>query len=178
MGPQPLRAQRRLLLDPDADLLREVLALGPDRVPDDPPAIAAQGSFFGRAFDAPPTEVTAAIAAVAAALASPLMRRASAASIVRREAPLLLKLAIIRNPSETANPAETANAPASTIVEGVADLAFVEDCDGVARWVVVDFKTDFDLDRRVAEYRTQLALYLRAITLATSMAAAGYLLLI
>jgi ATP-dependent helicase/nuclease subunit A len=144
----------------------------------DSPAIAAQASFFGRAFDAPPTEVTAAITAAAAALASPLMRRASAASIVRREAPLLLKLATIRNPTETANPAETANAPASTIVEGVADLAFVEDRDGVARWIVVDFKTDFDLDRRVAEYRTQLALYLRAITQATAMPAAGYLLLI
>jgi ATP-dependent exoDNAse (exonuclease V) beta subunit len=60
----------------------------------------------------------------------------------------------------------------------VADLAFVEDRDGVARWIVVDFKTDFELDRRVAEYRTQLALYLRAITQATSMPAAGYLLLI
>ena len=43
---------------------------------------------------------------------------------------------------------------------------------------MVDFKTDFDLDRRVAEYRTQLALYLRAITQATAMPADGYLLLI
>jgi ATP-dependent helicase/nuclease subunit A len=144
----------------------------------DATAIAAQASFFGRALDAPPSEIIAAIAIVVAALASPLMRRAATATIVRREAPLLLKLAIINNPAETANLAEAANAPASTMVEGVADLAFVEDREGVARWIVVDFKTDFDLDRRVGEYRTQLALYLRAIAQATAMPAAGYLLLI
>jgi ATP-dependent helicase/nuclease subunit A len=135
-------------------------------------AIAAQASFFGRALDATPNEVRAAIATVANALASPLMRRAAAATIVRREAPLLLKLETI------ANLGEGANAPTSTMVEGVADLAFVEDREGVARWIVVDFKTDFELERRVNEYRTQLALYLRAITRATAMPAAGYLLLI
>jgi ATP-dependent exoDNAse (exonuclease V) beta subunit len=135
-------------------------------------AIAAQASFFGRAFDAPSSEVSAAIDAVANALVSPLMRRAAAASIVRREAPLLLKLETV------ATSPEAADAPASTMVEGVADLAFVEDRDGAARWLVVDFKTDFDRDRRVAEYRAQLALYLRAITHATAMPADGYLLLI
>jgi ATP-dependent exoDNAse (exonuclease V) beta subunit len=135
-------------------------------------AIAAQASFFGRAFDAPPSEVNAAIGAVANALASPLMRRAAAASIARREAPLLLKLETVAALNE---PAGT---DASTMVEGVADLAFVEDREGGSRWIVVDFKTDFDLDRRVAEYRAQLALYLRAITQATAMPADGYLLLI
>jgi len=138
----------------------------------DATAIAAQASFFGRAFDAPSSEVSAAIDAVANALASPLMRRAAAASIVRREAPLLLNLETI------VNLGEAANAGASTMVEGVADLAFVEDRDGAARWLVVAFKTDFDLARREAEYRTQLALYLRAITQATAMPADGYLLLI
>jgi ATP-dependent exoDNAse (exonuclease V) beta subunit len=135
-------------------------------------AIGAQASFFGRAFDATPSEVSAAIATVANALASSLMRRAAAATIVRREAPLLLKL------EKVVNPGETASAAVSTMVEGVADLAFVEDRDGIARWVVVDFKTDFELERRVDEYRIQLALYLRAITQATAMPAAGYLLLI
>ena len=134
-------------------------------------AIAPQASFFGRAFDASPDEVSAATIAVSAALASPLMRRAASATIVRREAPLLLKMEAI------VNRAESADLPASTMVEGVADLAFVEDRDGSARWIVVDFKTDFDLDRRGAEYRTQLALYLRAITRATAMPANGYLLL-
>jgi hypothetical protein len=43
---------------------------------------------------------------------------------------------------------------------------------------VVDFKTDFDLYSRAAEYRIQIALYLRAISLATAMPAQGYLLLI
>jgi ATP-dependent exoDNAse (exonuclease V) beta subunit len=64
------------------------------------------------------------------------------------------------------------------MVEGIADLAFVEQRDGVARWIVVDFKTDFDLYSRAAEYRIQIALYLRAISLATAMPAQGYLLLI
>ena len=137
-----------------------------------PAAIAAKARFFARVFDAPPEEVTAAIAAVSAALGSPLMRRAAAATILRREAPLLLKLAT------TANSGGPASAAAATMVEGVADLAFVEHRDGGARWIVVDFKTDFDLDRRVAEYRTQLALYLRAISQATAMPAEGYLLLI
>ena len=135
-------------------------------------AIGAQASFFGRALEATANEVSAAIATVANALASSLMRRAAAATIMRREAPLLLKLETI------VNLGENESAPASTMVEGVADLAFIEDRDGVARWIVVDFKTDFELERRVKEYRIQLALYLRAITQATAMPAAGYLLLI
>jgi len=100
-----------------------------------------------------------------------LMRRAAGATIVRREAPLLLKL-----PAGTGS--SDSEGGEATIVEGVADLAFVEHRDGAARWIVVDFKTDFDLDRREAEYRAQLAIYLRAVSQATAMPASGYLFLI
>ncbi|MBI3758126.1 MAG: UvrD-helicase domain-containing protein [Deltaproteobacteria bacterium] len=134
-------------------------------------AIAAKASFFGRLFDASLEETNAAIATVAAALQSPLMRRAARSKIVRREAPLLLKLTSPKSD-------DLANTSATTLVEGVADLAFIEQRDGTSRWIVVDFKTDFELDRRVAEYRTQLALYMRAITEATSTPSDGYLLLI
>ena len=129
-----------------------------------------RAEFFGRALDAPPMEIAAAAVAVGAALQSPLMRRAAAATIIRREAPLLLKL------GTDAGDSNGVSAP--TMVEGVADLAFVEHHNGAARWIVVDFKTDFELERRVGEYRHQLALYLRAIAQATTMPAAGYLLLI
>jgi ATP-dependent exoDNAse (exonuclease V) beta subunit len=138
-----------------------------------PVVIAAKAEFFGRMFDASPMEVAAASVAVSAALEAPLMRQAAAAAtIVRREAPLLLRL------TPTANSADPDNAQPATMVEGVADLAFVERRNGTAQWIVVDFKTDFDLDRRLSEYRTQLAFYLRAIGQATAMPAVGYLLLI
>ncbi len=137
-----------------------------------PVVIAAKAEFFGRMFDASPMEVAAASVAVSAALEAPLMRQAAAATIVRREAPLLLRL------TPTANSADPDNAQPATMVEGVADLAFVERRNGTAQWIVVDFKTDFDLDRRLSEYRTQLAFYLRAIGQATAMPAVGYLLLI
>ena len=60
-------------------------------------------------------------------------------------------------------------------VEGVVDLAFPERIAGDARWVVVDFKTDADIAGRLDEYRVQLLLYLRAISLSTGAPARGVL---
>jgi ATP-dependent helicase/nuclease subunit A len=136
-----------------------------------PGLVEAKAEFFGRALDASAAEISAAFATVTAALEAPLMRRAAGATIVRREAPLLLNL-----PAGTGS--SDAEGGEATIVEGVADLAFVEHRDGAARWIVVDFKTDFDLDRLETQYRAQLAVYLRAISQATAMPASGYLLLI
>jgi ATP-dependent exoDNAse (exonuclease V) beta subunit len=62
------------------------------------------------------------------------------------------------------------------IVEGIADLAFSERDGGALRWVVVDFKTDLDIRPRLAEYRVQLGLYLRAIRRATGRDAGASLL--
>ncbi|MGH8336200.1 MAG: PD-(D/E)XK nuclease family protein, partial [Gammaproteobacteria bacterium] len=59
---------------------------------------------------------------------------------------------------------------------GIADLIFLEAHDGARRWVVVDFKTGADLTPRLTEYRTQVALYLRALTRATNLPAMGLLL--
>jgi ATP-dependent exoDNAse (exonuclease V) beta subunit len=60
-----------------------------------------------------------------------------------------------------------------TLVEGVVDVAFVEDDAG---WTVVDFKTDVELAGRLEEYRRQVGLYVEAIRRATGRAARGVLL--
>ena len=66
----------------------------------------------------------------------------------------------------------TLRADDGTLVEGVVDLAF-RDGDG---WMVVDFKTDQELAGRADVYRRQVALYARAIALATGQPARGVLL--
>jgi ATP-dependent helicase/nuclease subunit A len=125
----------------------------------DPPQIAAMAAFLGRALGAPAAEVTAAGEAVRAALATEVIRRTAAAAEIRREATLAVTL------------------DDGTLVEGVADLAFLEvDADRPPQWTVIDFKTDRDIHGRLAEYKMQLAIYLRAITRATGHGARGVLL--
>jgi ATP-dependent exoDNAse (exonuclease V) beta subunit len=118
--------------------------------------IKAASTFYGRTLGASTEEIEAAGEAVASALRSPLMRRAATASEVRRECALTVML------------------DDGIIVEGVADLAFVE--GGERHWIIVDFKTDLEFSGRLDEYRTQLALYLRAVRQATGLAARGILL--
>jgi ATP-dependent exoDNAse (exonuclease V) beta subunit len=121
--------------------------------------VAATSTFFARILGATDEEVAAATVAVANALASPLLRRAAAAKEIRRESPLTLRL------------------DDGSIVEGVADLAFLEiDSTGAPIWTVVDYKTDKEIDRRLEEYRAQLATYLLAIAHATASPARGFLL--
>jgi ATP-dependent exoDNAse (exonuclease V) beta subunit len=124
----------------------------------DAEAVAETAAFFGRALGASPEEIAAAAAAAANALAAPIMRRAAAARELRRESALALAL------------------DDGGIVEGVADLAFAEEHNGATRWIVVDFKTDLEIAPRLAEYRVQLALYLRAIRRATGRGATASLL--
>jgi ATP-dependent exoDNAse (exonuclease V) beta subunit len=105
---------------------------------------------------------------VTAALAAPLMKAAAAAGPeLRRECALVLKLK-----QDTA--IENATIDGVT-VEGVVDLAFPERIAGDPKWVVVDFKTDADIAGRLDEYRVQLLLYLRAISLSTGAPARGVL---
>ena len=59
-----------------------------------------------------------------------------------------------------------------SMVEGIADLAFMEH----DVWVVVDFKTDAEIARRLDEYRAQLGLYIRGIRASTRRSARGVLL--
>ncbi|HKV53950.1 MAG TPA: UvrD-helicase domain-containing protein [Candidatus Binataceae bacterium] len=113
--------------------------------------------FFARTLGAGADEGAAAIEAVMNALRSPVWREAREADEVRRETALAVML------------------EDGTLAEGVADLAFVSR-DAVPQWVVVDFKTDLDIRGRLAEYRTQLALYLRAIRRASGLPARAILL--
>ena len=131
----------------------ERIPLGADRA-----AIAKLANLMGRLTGSHEDDVTAAVAAVSAALGHPLVQRAAkseARNRCRREAPMLLRL------------------DDGTVAEGVVDLAFQESDDG--GWTVVDFKTDltsFDNPR----YKTQVALYAKAVAQATGATAKGVLL--
>jgi ATP-dependent exoDNAse (exonuclease V) beta subunit len=124
----------------------------------DAAAIAEAARFFARMLGADDAEVAAACEAAAAALRAPLMKAAAAAATrLRRECALVLRL------------------EDGATVEGVVDLAFPERTAGGEQWVVVDFKTDVDIAGRLDEYRVQLLLYLRAISQSTGAPARGVL---
>ncbi len=61
------------------------------------------------------------------------------------------------------------------MVEGVVDLAF-RDPAGGSPWLVVDYKTDFEIAGRLGEYRLQVGLYALAISRATGQRARPILL--
>jgi ATP-dependent helicase/nuclease subunit A len=107
-----------------------------------------------RLLGSPDEERDAAVEAVAAALAHPLLGRARTAARCHREYPLVLKLDDDR------------------MLEGIIDLAFVEN----DRWVIVDFKTDADTLVRRSQYERQLQWYGFALAQLTNMPARGYLL--
>ena len=60
------------------------------------------------------------------------------------------------------------------LAEGFVDLAFRED----GAWIVVDFKTDRELEGERARYAVQVDLYARAIAAATTEPARGVLLMV
>ncbi len=140
-----------------------MIALDADRE-----AVAAVATLQARLLGASAEEQAAAVEAVGRALAHPLLRRAAAAAVVgecRRETPLAVRL------------------EDGTLVEGVADLAFVDraaqaegETTALPTWIVVDFKSDADLAPRLAEYRTQVGLYALAIARATGAPAEGVIL--
>jgi ATP-dependent exoDNAse (exonuclease V) beta subunit len=118
--------------------------------------VRATAGYHARLVDASDDERDAAIAAVRAALAHPLLVRAAAATALRREVPIVL-------------------ATPDGLVEGIVDLAFA-DAEG---WTVVDFKTDTKLDAELRTvYEAQVQLYAAAITAATGRAASATLLLV
>jgi len=126
----------------------------------DKPEVRRVADLHGHMLGATLEEVAAAAETVARALAHPLMRRASVASIAgrcRRETPIAVQL------------------EDGTLVEGKVDLAF-RDESGPGSWTVVDFKTDFEIAGRLDEYREQVALYALAISKATRAAVKGVLL--
>jgi ATP-dependent exoDNAse (exonuclease V) beta subunit len=108
----------------------------------------------GRIVGAPSEEVEAASSRVEAALAHPLLNRARRAERKHREYPVMLQVDNGR------------------LMEGIIDLAFVEDNS----WVIVDFKTDEDVAGRGTQYARQLQWYATALHRLTGLPAQAYLL--
>ena len=107
-----------------------------------------------RIVGAPPEEVEAACSRVEAALAHPLLDRARRAERKHREYPVMLRVDDGR------------------LMEGIIDLAFVED----GAWVIVDFKTDADISGSRDRYQRQLQWYASALNRLTGLPARAYLL--
>lgn len=110
--------------------------------------------LHARVLGSPEEEIEAAVDAVSAALAHPLLERAGRAARRHRELPIVLKT------------------EGGRLLEGNLDLAFLED----GGWTVVDFKTDADLPARQQHYRYQLEWYVFALSRMTQQPARGWLL--
>jgi ATP-dependent exoDNAse (exonuclease V) beta subunit len=124
---------------------------------DDHDRVVAHAEVQARLLGATDAERDAAVDTVVNALVHPVLRRAAAADRegrCRRESAIVLRL------------------EDGTLLESVADLAFEED----GGWTVVDFKTDAELEGRIAGYRRQVALYAHGIAEATGRPARGVLL--
>ena len=161
--PAPTAEPELLELEPDARrpagprfgaLVHAVLAAVP--LDADREATGQVARLQGRLLGATESEVEAAADAAAAALADPLfdrVRRAAAEGDCRREAPVTMR------------------GDGGVVVEGVVDLAFR---DGDA-WVVVDFKTDQELEAALDVYRRQVQIYADMVARATDAPARGVL---
>jgi hypothetical protein len=123
-----------------------------------PGTIRQWAQLNARIIGAPPEEAAAACARVDAALRHPLLDRARAAERKHREYPVMLRV------------------DGGRLMEGVIDLAFVED----GGWVIVDFKTDADISGhssgRRDQYQRQLQWYASALSRLTGLPARAYLL--
>jgi ATP-dependent exoDNAse (exonuclease V) beta subunit len=118
-------------------------------------AIADASRIQGRVTGASEEEIAAVRDVVGAALTHPLLVRARNAERLEREVAVMVR------------------EDDGSIVEGVVDLAFFEKDAG---WTVVDFKTDLAMGERREAYVKQVALYARAIAVATGAPAKGALL--
>jgi ATP-dependent exoDNAse (exonuclease V) beta subunit len=65
-----------------------------------------------------------------------------------------------------------------TLIEGVVDLAFQETTREFNGWIVVDFKTDREIEKAETQYRAQVATYVEAVRIATAFPAIGFLLVV
>jgi ATP-dependent helicase/nuclease subunit A len=133
-------------------LLHAVLEHAPFDAAEDRLRVLAQA--HGRFLGAEPAEIEAAVGRVASALRHPLLRRAAESARCRREAPVSARLSD------------------GSILEGVVDLVF-HDSEG---WLVIDFKTDTDVERNRTKYEVQLQAYVAAIVQATGEPARAVLL--
>jgi ATP-dependent exoDNAse (exonuclease V) beta subunit len=119
-----------------------------------PDVIARLAAAHGRLLGALPDEIAAARDAAAGVLAHPVLRAAAAADAdgrCYRETPVTLR------------------ADDGALIEGHVDLAFEDE----AGFVVVDFKTDRELDGARERYVAQVQVYAAAIARATGKPARG-----
>jgi ATP-dependent exoDNAse (exonuclease V) beta subunit len=124
-----------------------------------PAQVAAVALAQARLLGATVAERDAAALAVVAALQHSLFASArDAAGACRREVPILLR------------------EPDGSLLEGVIDLVYRKESPGGPEWVVVDYKTDRELERRQADHGAQVSSYVRAIEAATGEPARGVLL--
>jgi ATP-dependent helicase/nuclease subunit A len=117
-------------------------------------AVRKTAELNARVLGATSEEADAAALAVVGGLKHPLFARARAAKRCHREYPVTLRL------------------EDGKMLEGVVDLAFVED----GAWVVVDFKTDAEGAERRTQYQRQLRWYAYALTRLTGMESRAILL--
>jgi ATP-dependent helicase/nuclease subunit A len=111
-------------------------------------SLAQLASAHGRLLDAEPEEIAAAEQAVRGVLAHPLLKaaaRAAAEGRCYRETPVTMR------------------SDDGSLIEGTVDLAFADD----GGFVVVDFKTDRELDGALDRYQRQVQIYAAAISSAT-----------
>lgn len=110
--------------------------------------------LHGRILGATSEEVAAAEETVKQVVKHKVIQQGASANVCRREAPVTLRL------------------QDDSIVEGIVDLAYqVEDS-----WIVVDYKTDFEIKGRLDDYRKQVWLYALAISRSTGKKARPVLL--
>jgi len=138
-------------------LVHGVLASVPmDAKPED---IEATVALQGRIYGATKEEMASAQLAAERALAHPLLQRAREAwkrGECRRETPMTLL------DSD------------GTLVEGIVDLAFLDDKE----WLVLDFKTDQDVKEALDAYSRQVGMYATAVSIATGQRARGALFIV
>ena len=121
-----------------------------------PQQIKQAARLQGRILGSSEQEIESAGTVAESVIRHPIMeraRKADASGQCRRETPIALRRAD------------------GSIVDGVVDLAFLEN----GAWIVVDFKTDRELERGLAVYRRQVGLYAAAIQAATGLKAAAVL---
>ena len=121
----------------------------------DAAAVASAVAVQARVVGASDEEIAAAGAAVVAALAHPLFRRAAAADELRRED--ALSVFVDRE-----------------LVEGTLDLAFREG----GRWTVLELKTSLATDEERTHAEEQLRWYVRAVATATGQPTEGLILMV
>lgn len=116
--------------------------------------VRALAELHGRMIGANEQEIAASIRPVLALLQNQVIARAKAAARCHRELPIVC------------------TTDDGKLLDGSIDLCFLED----SRWIVVDFKTDFDVNQRKPQYVKQMKWYIAAVAKTFGAPARGILL--